>query len=196
MRPTEVFALPLLSLLAVISVSCGGDDPNGSGVFVGALSDGEVFAASIWQPGDRALVYTCGRDRTLNSATSWLIGDVVDGTVEVNEPPFSVVVTREGSRVMGTFASDDGAESITLNEVSDSEAAGFFVHVAGECRSAAVVFEDSGELVFQGAHFCDDGLFFQITPVRPPDVLGDSIRVQFDDGSGIRELDLDRLEAI
>ena len=186
----------LFALLSVVLLNACGDEPVGSGVFIGTLRGGEVFAASIWQS-DRVLVYTCGRDTSLADSTAWLVGPVNDGTVEVDEPPFSVVATRDGASVMGSFSNGAVEETLALDQVEDVESAGFFARVVGPCRSAAVVFKnDAGELAFQGAHFCDDGRFFQITPVRPPEILGDVIQVRFDDGDGAQDVELARLEGI
>ncbi len=74
---------------------------------------------------------------------------------------------------------------------------GFFARIDGDCRTAAIAFDDGGAIAFQGAHFCDfAGPFFQVTPVLPPEMLTDTNRVSFDDGSGPQEVDLTRLEGI
>lgn len=182
----------------VICVAACGDDspPPTSGVFVGELRGGEVFAASIWQS-DRVLIYTCGRDASLADSTSWLIAPPSEGTVESSEGVFEAVATRDGARVMGSWSNGAVMETLQLDEIEEVERAGFFALIDGDCRTAAIAFERGSAIAFQGAHFCDfAGPFFQVTPVLPPDVLGDSIRVSFDDGSGAREVELTRLEGI
>lgn len=183
--------------LIVLLAACGDDtSPPTSGVFVGELRGGEVFAASIWQS-DRVLIYTCGRDGTLSDSTSWLIAPPSEGTVESSEGIFSVVATRDGAQVMGSWMNGTVTETLQLDEIDDATRAGFFAHIEGDCRTAAIGFEDGDAIAFQGAHFCDfAGPFFQVTPVLPPEALTDTIRVSFDDGSGAQEVDLTRLEGI
>lgn len=183
--------------LALLLTSCAADTaPSGSGVFVGTLDEGRVFAASVWQP-DRVLIYTCGVDATLPESTAWLIGNTNSGTVEADDGPFSVVATREGERVQGSFVGMDGAQDLELQEIASLEDAGFFALIDGGCRTALIAFKEAGTLRFQGAHFCEAlGPFFQVTPVLPPEVLGDELRVRFDDGTGEQELMLPRLTGI
>ena len=183
--------------IALLLASCAADTvPSGSGVFVGTLDGGRVFAASVWQP-DRVLIYTCGVDATLPQSTAWLLGNTESGNVEAADGPFSVVATREGERVEGSFVGMDGPQDLQLQEIASPEDAGFFALIDGGCRTALVAFREAGNLRFQGAHFCDAlGPFFQVTPVLPPEVLGGELRVRFDDGAGEQELVLPRLTGI
>ena len=185
-----------IALLALV-LGCGDDASTPTtGVFVGELRGGEVFAASIWQS-DRVLIYTCGRDGSLSDSTSWLIAPPSEGTVESTEGVFSTVATRDGAQVMGSWTNGTVTETLQLDEIEDVGRAGFFALIDGGCRTAAIAFESGDTIAFQGAHFCDfAGPFFQVTPVLPPEVLSDSIRVSFDDGSGPREVELTRLEGI
>lgn len=181
----------------LLLVGCAADTtPPGTGVFVGTLDSGRVFAASVWQS-DRVLIYTCGTDATLPESTAWLIGNTVSGSVEAEDGPFSAVATRDGERVQGSFVGTGGPHDLELQEIASSEDAGFFALIEGECRTALVAFEDSGTMRFQGAHFCGAlGPFFQVTPVLPPEVLGNDLRVRFDDGTGEQEVTLPRLNGI
>lgn len=185
-------------MIVIVFLGACGDDttPPTTGVFVGELRGGEVFAASIWQS-DRVLIYTCGRDATLSDSTSWLIAPPSEGTVESSEGVFSVVATRDGAEVMGSWMNGTVTETLQLDEIDDGTRAGFFARIEGDCRTAAIAFEDGEAIAFQGAHFCDfGGPFFQVTPVLPPEVLTDTIRVSFDDGTGPQEVELTRLEGI
>ena len=97
----------------------------------------------------------------------------------------------------GTFSSQTGTGTLDLLAVTSREDAGFFLFTEGDCRTAAVAFRRGDVMLVQGAHFCDSaGPFSQVTPVLPPELLGDRLLVRFDDGSGPRELALERVGGI
>ena len=190
-----VSALAVLVVLAAPLPGCGGDADPVASVFIGTAG-GDVVAASIWD-GDQVLVYTCGGDESLEDTTAWLVGTREGDTLDATTGRFTLVATREGDVVRGTFGHDAGTEALDLVAVTSAEDAGFFVATEGDCRTAAVAFRRAGVMTVQGAHFCSvDGPFFQVTPVLPDELLRNTLRVQFTDESGLRELNLERREGI
>lgn len=191
----SLLTVGFLAALAALLVACGDDAPPAS-VFVGSVTGGDVLAASIWEDG-RAIVYTCGVGDSLDTDTAWLAGTPSDGSVELSDGMFSVVATREFDAVRGTFSSQTGTGALDLVAVTSPEDAGFFVATEGACRTAAVAFRRGGVMLVQGARFCDAaGPFSQVTPVLPPELLGDRLLVRFDDGGELRELALERVRGI
>lgn len=187
-------ALASLAACSALLLACEADSPPS--VFVGTVGDGDVFAASLWQD-NRVIVYTCGVDGSLDTETAWLSAPPVDGDIQHSEGRFSVVATREANMIRGTFTSQTGTGTLDLLAVTDTADAGFFLTTEGTCRTAAVAFRQGGEMLVQGARFCDaEGPFSQVTPVLPPETLGDTLLVRFDDGSGLRELALERVRGI
>jgi hypothetical protein len=191
---------PLAALAALMALSaplsgCDGPTEPAAAIFVGSAGS-DVVAASIWD-GDQVLVYTCGGDDSLEDATAWLVGERSGDTLEAVAGHFTVVATREGDVVRGTFEHLAGTEPLELAAVTSLEDAGFFVATDGDCRTAAIAYRRAGIMTVQGAHFCSaDGPFFQVTPVLPNELLGATLRVQFTDESGLRELNLERREGI
>ena len=185
-----------LLLLAALLSACASEPNASQSVFVGSTSDGDVLVASVWEE-DRVIVYSCGVGDTLDTDTAWLVTTPVNRSIEATEGSFSVVATREANMVRGTFESQTGTGALDLRAVTSLEDAGFFVTNEGSCRTAAVAFRRDGVMLVQGAHFCDaEGPFSQVTPVLPPELLGNSLLVQFDTGSGLRQLALERVNGI
>lgn len=190
----------LTTLVALVALGaplpgCDDDAEPSAAIFVGTAG-GDVVAASIWE-GDQVLVYTCGGDQSLEDTTAWLVGTRDGDTLEAVAGRFTVVATREGDLVRGTFGHTGGNEALELDAVTSLEDGGFFVATDGDCRTAAIAYRRAGVMIVQGAHFCSaDGPFFQVTPVLPNELLSDTLRVQFTDGSGLRELNLERREGI
>ncbi len=180
--------------LALMS-GCDSETPT-SNVFVGSTASGEVFAASIWNE-DSVLVYTCGRDGSLDDATAWLSASPQDMSVEVTDGEFNVVITREDALIRGSLTNASGTEALDLRAIRNIQDAGIFSRLDGDCRTAAIAMRRNGELLIQGAHFCTGaGTIHQVTPVLPPELLGERLVVSFDDGSGVREVTLDRIGGI
>ncbi len=180
-------------LLGACTASSGVDvEGDEAAVYVGTLRGGEVFAASIWD-GNEALLYTCGYDR-LNGTTLWLRGTAMDGVMDTTQDAFSVAASQTEAQVTGTLRTPDGEEELVLSRAA-KEDAGLFLHTEGGCVTAAVAQRRDGELALQGAHFCaPEGPFFQVTPVLPPEVLGDRLVVRIEGQMG--ELELTRVESL
>jgi hypothetical protein len=192
MRRGFLAASRTLLLLLLPLVGCGEEAP-GSGVFIGELRGGEVLVAAAFS-GDSVIFYSCGRDAALSDSTVWLTGPVTDGTAELSEDGFDVIITEEDTTLHGTFDNGTGSsEVLLLREVVEPSVEGIFNLLEEPCRTAAIVFDDGGGVVVQGAHFCDAvGPFQQVTPLAPPVVADEMLSVSFDDGAGPQERLLQR----
>jgi hypothetical protein len=191
------FPAGLLALAALLALLAGcGDHPAPVAAIFTGTAGGDVLAASIWD-GDQVVVYTCGGEETLADRTAWVVGTRAGDTLEALTERFTLVATREGEVVRGTFGHGAGTDPLELRAITALEDAGLFVATEGDCRTAVIAFRRNGVMTVQGAHFCSaDGPFFQVTPVLPVDTLRNELRVQFTDANGLRELNLERRDGI
>lgn len=189
------------SLCVFVTTLLGGctmEVADGPTAFVGEALDGEVLIASFWGE-DGAILYTCGRGETLDSSTGW--ARVTRGSeqqdVLFSAPGFELMATREVDALRGVLTRGDESEMLELSPAPSLEDGGVFQLVDGPCRTAAIAVRSAEGLRIQGAHFCGaEGPFYQVTPIRPPELLGEALRVSFDDGSGVRELVLTRFAGL
>lgn len=183
-RPTALWICPLVAVFGCVAEV--DDRPT---TFVGEALDGEVVVASFWGE-DGAILYTCGRGDTLDSSTGWVrvAREPEQQDVLFSTPGFELMATREVDALRGVLTRGDESDMLELAPALSLENVGVFQTVDGECRTAAIALRGAGGLRIQGAHFCaPEGPFFQVTPIRPPELLGETLRVSFDDGSGVRE---------
>jgi len=184
------------ALAFVLALGCGGETTGEEQLFVGSLAGGDVLAATLWSD-TGTVFYSCGRDAMLEEGTAWIdaVPDL-DGRIEGADGAVTVNVANAHQRVVGDVSFDGEIEAATLLP-ADSAHAGLFSLIDGPCRTAAIVMETDGEVLVQGAHFCGDGPFFQVTPIRPRELLagtlGETLEVRFDDGTGAREVELSRV---
>ncbi|MEM7603809.1 MAG: hypothetical protein AAF411_00525 [Myxococcota bacterium] len=173
---------------------CGSDSTEAATAFVGTTADGEVLIASFWGD-DGAVFYACGRDATLDTSTAWVRvpRELEQRDVLFSAPSLELMATREDDALRAVLTRGDVSEMVQLAPIESDAEAGVFLREEGECRTAVIALPSEGGIRLQGAHFCaPGGPFFQVTPVRPVETLGDSLLVSFDDGGGIQELMLPR----
>lgn len=191
-------ALRILCAFAVVLAGCATDVDDAPVSFIGESLDGEVLIASFWREDD-AILYTCGRGGTLGSSTGWVrvTREAEQQDVLFSAPGFELMATREVDALRGVLTRGDESDMLELSPAPSLEDGGVFQLVDGPCRTAVIALRSAGGLRLQGAHFCaPEGPFFQVTPILPEALLGETLRVSFDDGDGVQEQTLTRFTGL
>ena len=157
--------------------------------FSGAIEGTNVFAGMVVQNG-RLSFYTCGIEHTLNDHTAWWSADIPaeGGEIVVEHHAWTLRVTRiEDNSAEGMLTNPDGHNvPWRLNLAHPDTGAGLYAAPGDMCRHGLILVDDGGaaDPRAQGAWCEGEGVFLQVTPVRPLAITPQGVEVYVDREDG------------
>ena len=159
--------------------ACGTEPgPGAPARHVGALEDSDAVIAFVHSE-SRLLAYVCGGPNTFMELSRWFEGSLdTQGRYNLSNDTLSL----QGDLQSGTLQTSDGTLNFTLREAAENSAVGLYSPEGPldvTCRTGVVVLGDGDPPQMQGVG-CREGVLEQVTPDRPVDRDGFSVRLAGD----------------
>jgi hypothetical protein len=141
---------------------------------VGTVSDSDIRVAAVIE-GDRARVFFCGGPTSYETATKWIVTDIVDEKIEVDDDGWVVHGTLNRGGLSGSVEQNDEKRSFSAVRVASGTIAGLYEGTSDCGRVGVIVSQPDRDSDAHGQGAC-------IGEGHPPEQVNPILPIALDDG--------------